>query len=103
MALSFSTDRNGIGWELDLLNSTEDWCWARLEQFKNKPIVNVRKVDQIAEQIESLIDEKRVSCFSDVKEAIKQEHKQRLSQQMVLAIRALLLRNVLGTPRSHIT
>ena len=61
-------------WEYELLDTTEDWCWHRLEHFNEKPIVNVRRVDRIAEHIESFIDEEKVSSFRKVKEAIKQEH-----------------------------
>ena len=66
--------------QLELLETTEDWCFIRLEQFKEKPIVNVRRVEQVARQIEGRIDDGKVSSFRQVKEALKLEHERKVEE-----------------------
>lgn len=99
--------RKWYWWETELLNTSEDWCWVRLEQFKNKPVVNVWRVDQIAKQIESFIDEEKVNNFRELKESIKQEHERKVESSngpcSMSTVAAQHAHGASGTPRSDIT
>lgn len=69
-------------WEWELLETTEDWCWTRLEQFKNKPTVDVRCVDRLSQQIEERIDEEQVARCATIKAKLREEC-QRKEQESV--------------------
>ena len=69
-------------WELELLEKSDGWCWSRLDEFKNKPTVNVRNVGQLAGHIESQIDEEKVASFAAIKAELREEH-QRKQQETI--------------------
>lgn len=50
---------------------TDVWNGSQLELFKSCPIVNIRRVEQIARQLTEQIDEDRVAKFSEKKQKIR--------------------------------
>lgn len=71
-------------WELELLEVSEGWCFIRLEQFKSKPTVNLRRIEQVVEQVEAQIDEEKLARFLRQKEAIKEDYEKQAERQRIL-------------------
>ena len=57
--------------EEEMLSKWDHWCYYRLEEFKNKEIVNVARINEILNQIEARIDDDKVQRFAADKEEIK--------------------------------
>lgn len=58
-------------------DDTDSWDGQQLDLFTNCPIVNLRRVEQIAKQIENYIDEDKVARFSEQKDKIEHWHESR--------------------------
>jgi len=67
-------ERQWPWWEEELLETCDDWCYYRLEEFKSKEIVNVAYINRILDQIESRIDDEKVRNFAAHKEEIKAKY-----------------------------
>jgi hypothetical protein len=60
----------------NMRDETDSWNYPQLELFKSCPILNIRRVEQIARRLEVRIDEEAVRQFSEYKKSLKETKKE---------------------------
>ena len=67
-------------------DETDSWNYLQLEKFKSCPILNARRVEQIARGLEAVIDEEKVWRCSEYKKSLKEVEKEKEDNDLSVCV-----------------
>lgn len=69
----------------NMRDETDTWNYPQLRKFQSCPTVNARRIEHLARQVASQLDDNRGRAFADHKKALKEKTKQERFEQVASA------------------